>query len=247
MTNNHGQHNKQSLQPFKNAIQPDIIVLQETPGRAAKYRADENYRELPHTENLREHTILSRYPILESSQLPALPGASPKAVRFVIDWHGKQVAIYSVHLHSPRDTLGYQKWGPFLYGVLGLPGTPWAEKRQRLQQFWDRQIADAQIVLHAVREDPLPAIIAGDFNAPHVGYIHRLMTRELGDSHDRSGRGFGLTFPGYTRNPLSLGGPWMRIDYVFYNKQWEAIQCVTEPKRASQHRAVAATLVLKNP
>ncbi|SKA84346.1 Uncharacterized conserved protein YafD, endonuclease/exonuclease/phosphatase (EEP) superfamily [Prosthecobacter debontii] len=246
MTNNHGQHMNQSLQPFKNATQPDVIVLQESPGKASSYERSGNYAEFPFMQSVREHTILSRYPILESSALASLPGQSPKAVRFVIDWKGKQVALYSVHLHSPRETLAYQKWGPFLYGILGLPGTPWAEKRQRLQQFWNGQIADAEIVLAAIRQDSLPVIAAGDFNAPHIGYIHRMITRQLKDSHAEAGQGFGLTFPGFTNNPLSAGGPWMRIDYVFYDRHWEAIQCVTEPDRPSQHRALAATLVLKD-
>lgn len=247
LTNNHGQHMNQSLQPFKNAIQPDVIVLQETPGRAAKYAMDENYSEFPYTQSLSEHTILSRFPILEGTRLPALPNRSSKAVRFVIDWQGKHIAVYSVHLHSPRDTLGYQKWGAFLYGILGFPGSPWEERRQSLQRFWDGQIADANIVLKAIENDPLPVIAAGDFNAPHKGYIHRLVTQQLGDSHAEVGNGFGLTFPGVTNNPLSAGGPWMRIDYVFYDRRWQAINCVTEPDRPSQHRALAATLVLKDP
>ncbi|MCW0220428.1 MAG: endonuclease/exonuclease/phosphatase family protein [Prosthecobacter sp.] len=246
MTYNRGQHMNQSLQPFKEATTPDIILFQEASGRAAGYAAAADYSEFIATKSLGEHTILSRYPILEEALLPALPGNSPKAARFVIDWNGKQVAIYSVHLQTPRDVLGAQMRGGFLYGILGLPGTPWAAKRRQLQIFWDDQMADAELILKAVREDPLPAIVAGDFNAPHMGYIHRLITRELGDSHATVGQGCGFSFPGSTHNPLSAGGPWMRIDYVFFTQHWQAVNCITEPDRPSQHRALTSTLVLKN-
>ncbi len=247
MTYNRGQHMNQSLKPFKEATLPDIIVLQEAYGRAAGYAADPDYADLPHTRNLGEHTLLSRYPVLEEKMLPALPGQSPKAVRFVIDWKGQKIALYSVHLQTPREVLGHQVRGGFLYGILGLPGTPWAGKRQQMQTFWDGQIADAEIILKAVREDPLPTLLAGDFNSPHVGYVHRLITRELQDSHAEAGQGFGLSFPGSTHNPLSMGGPWLRIDYVFASRHWQVEHCVTEADRRSQHRALTSTVTLKAP
>lgn len=247
MTYNRGQHANQSLQPFKNATKPDLLLMQEASSRAAGYARDPAYAEFLHTRSLGEHTLLSRYPILEESKLPALPGRSPKAVRFVIDWNGRQVAVYSVHLHSPREQLSYLKWGSFLYGVLGFPGTPWEGRRRDLQKFWDTQIADAELILKTVREDDLPCIVVGDFNSTPLGYIHRQITHDLGDSHETAGHGFGLTFPGTTRNPLSAGGPWMRIDYVFFNHHWQALDCITEPDRPSQHRALTATLELKAP
>ena len=35
------------------------------------------------------------------------------------------------------------------------------------------------------------------------------------DAFTRAGRGWGLTFPGVTRNPLTVFGPWLRLDYFF--------------------------------
>lgn len=247
MTYNRGQNMNQSLQPFKALTHPDIIVFQEAYGRAAGFKAAPEYGEFIEARNMLEHTILSRYPILEEKALPGLPGKSPKAIRFVIDWKGRQVAVYSVHLQSPREILQYQMRGGFLYGLLGFPGSPWETKKKDMQKFWSDQIADAEIVIKAVREDPLPAIVAGDFNAPSIGYVHRRMLEELGDAHDQAGSGFGWSFPGTTRNPLSAGGPWMRIDYLFFNKGWEVLQCITEEERPSQHRAVMAIFRLKKP
>jgi vancomycin resistance protein VanJ len=245
MTYNRGQNMNQSLQPFKNATHPDILVFQESAGRASGFLNSPDYVEFGHAADIGEFTLLSRYPIIDRTPVPV--GANPssvRAARFVIDWNGRSISVYAVHLMTPRDVLGFYMRGAFLWGVIGVPGTPGAAKRRHYQTFWDQQIADASQILAAVRADANPCILAGDFNAPHTGYIHGMLAAELGDAHAAAGHGLGFTFPGVTRNPLSLGGPWMRIDYIFYDRHWKAVDCVTEKKRPSQHRALMARMRL---
>ncbi|WP_395747306.1 endonuclease/exonuclease/phosphatase family protein [Prosthecobacter sp.] len=243
MTYNRGQHMNQSLQPFKNATRPDLLLFQDAWDRAAGFRQAPGYAEFGHAVSVGEFTLLSRFPIMENALLPAWPSPQDcRAARFVIDWKGQPVSIYAVHLMTPRDELNANMRGGFLWGVLGLPGTRWAEKRRQRQAFWDGQLKDAETLLKAMREDPHPCIAAGDFNSPSTGCIHRLLCREMGDAHAAAGEGCGFTFPGVTRNPLSLFGPWLRIDYVFYDRHWQAVACETEIERPSQHRAVTATL-----
>ncbi|WP_397384430.1 endonuclease/exonuclease/phosphatase family protein, partial [Prosthecobacter sp.] len=216
MTYNRGQHMNQSLQPFKNATNPDIIAFQEASGRADGFLRSPDYAEFEHGVSVGEFTLISRYPITESSLLGAPDSPTNGGVaRFVIDWNGHPVSIFVVHLRTPREVLNSYRRGAFLWGVLGMPGTPWAEKRRQYQTFWDGQIGDVERILNAVRTESNPCIVVGDFNAPSTGWIYRSITKELGDAHSASGSGFGFTFPGVTHNPLSLGGPWMRIDYVF--------------------------------
>ena len=241
LTYNRGQHRSQSLQPFKDLTRPDILTMQDAPGRAAGYLKAEGYGEFPHALDLAEFTLLSRYPILGATPV-SLSGepSRPIAARFVIDFDGREIAVYSVHTVSPRDTLVYYRRGAFLYGLIGLPGTPLAHKRRSNQDFWDRRIEEARTLRDRIAADSLPVIIAGDFNAPAGGYIHGLFRSRFEDAHSEVGGGFGFTFPGTTRNPLSLGGPWMRIDYLFCDESWRTAWCVTEADRPSQHRAVAA-------
>lgn len=241
---NRGQHMGQSLRPFKAATEPDIIAFQEAGGRAARFAAAEGYEDLPHGADLGEFTVVSRFPILSVEPVEMILEGQPPvtpAARFEIDWAGERVALYNVHFRSPRDTLNYYRRGAFLWGVLGLPGTPWNEKRLVNQRFWDHRIDQARELARRLEDDPLPVLVAGDFNAPAGGYIHGLFRAALTDAHEAGGRGFGFTFPGTTRNPLSRGGPWMRIDYLFARKaDWTVDWCVTEPDRPSQHRALAA-------
>lgn len=248
MTWNRGQHGGQSPIDFKRRQQPDLLVLQESALRERTLARSNDYGDYTVFQSAGEHTLLSKFPILESSLLPA--GTTPRearAARFVVDWNGRRIAVYSVHLRTPRDVLLGQWKGGLFYGLFGFQGTPWAERSAQYQVFWDGQLDDARMILDAVRQDPLPALVAGDFNSPHTGHVHLLLTRELGDAHAQAGAGFGFTFPGKTRNPLSAGGPWLRIDYIFFSRHWSAMTCTTEAERASQHRAVAARLALTAP
>lgn len=246
LTYNRGQHMNQSLQPFKEATFPDIIAFQEAPGRAAGYAKAAGYEEFVYTTDAGEFTILSRYPILSSILIDLPVGDRPMkpAIRFEIDFAGTPIALYSVHFMSPRDTLIYYRNGAFIYGILGLPGTPFAKKRRTNQEFWDDRIAQARELARVLEAERLPTLLVGDLNAPSGGYIHDIFLELLEDAHKEAGQGFGYTFPGVTRNPLSGGGPWMRIDYLFCDENWETQWCITEPDRPSQHRAVTAQFEL---
>jgi vancomycin resistance protein VanJ len=249
LTYNRGQHARQSLQPFKNLTKPDIIALQETPGRAKRYLVDANYSEFEYGMDVGEHTFLSRHPILSGDlvQLDADIQDNTPAARFLIDFHGRQVVVYSVHFITVRDTLLYYRRGAFLYGILGiLPGTEFHRKMKVNQRFWLERIRTADALKAVIERETLPTLVMGDFNAPAGGYIERRLTSGFQDSHQVAGSGCGYTFPGTTRNPLSRGGPWMRIDYILASKHWKVNASLAEEGRPSQHRAVATKLSLKS-
>jgi endonuclease/exonuclease/phosphatase (EEP) superfamily protein YafD len=247
LTYNRGEHMKQSLQPFKNLTRPDIIALQDSPRRADAYAKATAGQEFTHTRQEGEFALLSRFPIV-SSALMAFDyngRLRPVAARFEIDFNSTRIALYSVHMPTPRSTLNYYERGAFLYGLIGLPGTSFGEKRKVNQEYWDQRIALAREFLRIVEAERLPCVVVGDLNAPAGGYVHGLFAEKLQDAHSEVGEGFGYSFPGVTRNPLSLGGPWMRIDYAFVSRDWRLNSCTTEKHRPSQHRAVAATFELK--
>ena len=242
---NRGQHANQSLQPFKNAVAADLLIFQEAAGRAPGFAAADTYSEFTHAEGEGEFVLLSKFPIGKPRpiEVTAAHGPYKAAARFEVNWNGRAIAVYAVHLTTPRDVLLYYRRGAFLYGVLGVPGTTWGEKRKHNQKYWDDRTAMARELADIIAADPLPTIVAGDFNAPQAGYVHGIFDDILDDSHKTAGAGFGFTFPGATRNPLSLGGPWMRIDHIFYSPDhWSAVAAVAEKDRPAQHRAVATVL-----
>ncbi|MCP5559309.1 MAG: endonuclease/exonuclease/phosphatase family protein [Verrucomicrobiaceae bacterium] len=246
LTNNHGQSANQSLQPFKNATQPDVMVLQEASARAPYYLRAAEYAEFKAAQSVGEFTLLSRHPISSATPLTLEKDGKKQtvAVRFTVEWGSQSVAVYAVHLPSPRHALSFQARGPFILGMIGWMSPGLGARRDTYQAYWDYQIELAEFLLKRIQGEALPAVAAGDFNAPDLGYIHSLFQNELTDAHAAAGAGTGFTFPGTTHMPLSLGGPWMRIDYVFASKHWTVSTCVTEQDRPSQHRAVAAVLEL---
>ncbi len=250
MTYNRGQHLNQSLQPFIRQTKPHLIAMQEAAGRAAGYLAAPEYGHYGYAENEGEFLLLSHYPITAREALEYTgSGSRPTqfAVRFQIRAAGTDIAVYNVHLPSPRDTLYYYTRGAALYGVLGLiPGTPFSQRRQELQEFWNHRMAMIDQLLERAEAETMPVILLGDFNSPQSGHIFQVVSDHFQDSHQKAGSGFGFSFPGVTRNPLSLRQPWMRIDYIFANDDWGIVQSIAEPDRPSQHRAVAALLHLKS-
>jgi vancomycin resistance protein VanJ len=243
---NSGQNRRQSLQPFKNLCQPDVLVFQDSRNRATKYLNSEGYTEFTHAESIAEYTLVSKFPILSKESFNHQRNNRPLAfaARFVIDFHGQPVSIYAVHYPTPRDLLLHFRKGAFLVGVLGFPGSPFASSRKKYQGFWDYNIEMTKEIIERSNRDPNPVIVAGDFNAPSLGYIHSLLSDSLTDAHAEVGNGSGHTFPGATNNPLSLFGPWMRIDYLFCNDKLQPLWCLTEKNRPSQHRAVTASFKL---
>ncbi len=263
LTNNRGQHGKGSMKPFKETVRPDVMAFQEGGGLAAGYLADPAYAEFKHGQSIGEFTLMSRHPILSQELVTvsvrsavATPGgqnAEPEkkeavtvAARFVIDVNGTHVVIYNVHLPTPRETLASYRLGGFLYGLVGIPGTRFGTRRAENQRGWDQRIEMVNQLLGRAKKETTATIVTGDFNMPGIGYCHQRMRDAFWDAHCEAGSGFGFTFPGTSRNPLSLGQPWMRIDHVFADKaHWRVTASLSEPDRPSQHRATAAALELR--
>ncbi|MBX7211962.1 MAG: endonuclease/exonuclease/phosphatase family protein [Verrucomicrobiaceae bacterium] len=256
LTNNRGQdkgEKGESIRTFMNTMKPDIMAFQESAGMAPRYKADPGYADFPHAAGVGEFVLLSKHPIIAMELVPLRPegdvagGSWPVvAARFVVEAGGRRVVIYNVHAPTPRDTLRYYMRGAFLYGIFGLPGTPWAARKQEGEKGWHQRISLMEALLERARQEKEPTVLTGDFNMPECGYLHSVVSSVFADSHSEAGEGFGFTFPGTTRNPLSFGGPWMRIDHIFFAPdEWRCIWSLAEPQRKSQHRAVVARLILR--
>jgi len=244
MTWNRGQGKGASLQAIKKDLYPDFVLLQDSVGKTSYYKTTAEYGEFSAVSGAGEFVMLSRWPILSTELLGidrAENGAfSPgRAARFVVLAAGARCAIYSVHLQTPRGALESYKRGAFLYGLIGLPGTPWEEKKKSYQAFWDRQMRISREIADRIRAETIPVIVCGDFNTPTFGPIYDDYASTLQDAHLVAGSGCGYTFPGDTRNPLALFQPWLRLDQLFASDHWEIRRCQTIDVQA-QHLPVVA-------
>ena len=240
LTFNRGE-SKGSLEPFKNLTKPDVLVLQDADSRAERYSKVPGYEEFQYGDGVGEFVLASRFPITSKELIKDGPVAV--AGRFTIDWQGRTVVIYSMHLPTPRPALSSLMHGAFLWGVLGVGGK-WAAKRESDEAWWEDQISHARTLMRRAEAETLPCLVVGDSNAPAQGYVHHVLTQRFVDAHEAAGFGCGLSFPGTTHNPLSLGGPWMRIDKLLASSQWQPLWNRAEADRPSQHRSVAASFAL---
>ncbi len=251
LTWNRGQGKKASLSALKNELKPDFILLQDA--KLSYYQNNSEYSEFRHMQGVGEFAILSRWPLVALEEIrgpstePRSPGGSaPWGIRCVAMAAGHRCALYSMHLPTPRDTLQSYKRGAFLWGIIGLPGTPWEAKKLQHQAYWNDYLAFSKKLQARVANELGPVIVAGDFNTPAMGPLHHDLSAFLRDAHLEAGAGFGYTFPGDTNNPLALMQPWLRLDQIHVSSHWQILHCSTHTVPA-QHFPVFAEFNLPAP
>lgn len=248
MTYNRGQAQGHSLQPFLAATSPELVALQDARGKLEYYRTNPAYGVYHEVREEGEFVLLSQHPVMAQTRLMAagFPSADQTevmyGVRWEIDWQGRSIAFYSIHFPSPRRYLGrtglrslvseFTRW----VGGAGLDANAYWQWREQM----------AQELARLLKEESLPWIMVGDLNTPPRGLAYARLSDVGHDLHQECGSGFGFTFPGDTRNPLSGGQPWMRLDYVFADpKFWQGEWLQPEPGGRSQHRPLAASLHMR--
>lgn len=240
VTFNYGESNRVQFMSFLEAEKPDVILLQD-----ARNRGAELAMRIPgmYASDLGQFAFLSKFPIKKAAVVDSVEvQGQPVAARYEIQFQGRVTAIYNVHLPTPRQQLSRFIGGRRVLGDLVGHGhrepvygnyREWIEERVRL----------ARALAKVLAEEKEPMIVGGDFNTPDHGYIYHLFAGEMSDAFAHAGRGWGLTFPGSTHNPISFFGPWLRIDYFFSGGGWRVTECRPEPGRKSQHKAVFARFV----
>lgn len=236
VTNNIGQSNHQSMQPFLDAEKPDLIALQDAANRAHLYS-----REYPDrfVEARGEFVLISKYPVLTGDIVhEALWRGGPVAARFELSFKRKPLVVYNVHMPTPRpDFVKLARLG-FLKELLGRN-----RRKSDGMSYAESMLARVELARHlaaVLRQETKPFIVVGDFNMPNHGCVYHIFSGTVVDAFSKVGAGYGFSFPGVSSHSATLFGPWLRLDYLFSGNGWQPIYCRVEPKRPSQHRAVAA-------
>jgi len=238
VTNNTGENGRTSATAFAAAENADIIVLQDAYGRGPAYAGSYSNRFVAWQH---EFVLVSRWPVKNSGVLPVLgQDKVPLAAWFELDCEGRPLMIYSLHLPTPRHQLENMKGLGFLAALAGREGRHGGRLRGESRDFWTTQTGYARAIIAEIEKDNRPFLIAGDFNVPNHGVIYHLFAEKFTDAFAKRGRGYGFSFPGFTRDPFTLFGPWLRLDQVWSGPQLRPLYCAAEPDRKSQHRAVVA-------
>jgi len=235
---NIGQRKIHSLDSFLASEEPDVVAYQD----AANYRKFLR-RENPNTSVVGEgqFIIVSKLPVKNSGLVPGLVyRGRPVAARFELEFDGRPFVVYNVHMPTPRPEFNKLRGRGFLAEMIGGKGIYSSEVRASYRRYWDERFRLADGLIETLRKEQHPFILVGDFNIPDHGHLFGRFKSEFTDVFAAKGCGYGLTFPGLTRNPKTWFGPWLRIDYIFANKNLRPLYCRVEPRQNAQHRAIAA-------
>lgn len=84
-----------------------------------------------------------------------------------------------------------------------------------------------------IEDSPYPVILCGDFNDTPASFVYRCASKHLSDAFVNAGLGFGFTYNG----PI----PFLRIDYIFSDKNLFATQAKTIDEKSSDHKPIIAS------
>ncbi|MDP4207357.1 MAG: endonuclease/exonuclease/phosphatase family protein [Bacteroidota bacterium] len=148
------------------------------------------------------------------------------------------IRVYNCHLQSVRfiksdydfiDTLKFKYSQKQVNSVFDITTRlKWAFRRRALQ-------ADS-IAAH-IRRSPHPVIVCGDFNDSPVSYTYQTIRQNLHDAFIEAGSGIGHTYLGKF--------PAYRIDYILYDKSFEAEKYHSPKLELSDHYPVLCEISKK--
>lgn len=175
--------------------------------------------------------VLSRHPIVATE-------TGSYAHRLVLDIDGQEAAVYAVHLTYPGT-------GPARIDVSNIA--------LRVAASYDNRPSNSQIaeLLERLDREPLPYIVAGDFNTSAYTPTYRLMAKTMQDAYHEAGNGLGHTWPADRAIVNWVPGfvpPLLRIDYIWHSAHFRAVGARNGPPGlGSDHLPVIAELVLTAP
>jgi vancomycin resistance protein VanJ len=246
---NRGDQDVPAWERWLARVKPDVVGLTDIGRMPTLQVRTASVGGLPFLMRLGEHALASRFPfrgseVVRSGMPPDAPGRARylPAARFEVDAPGGAMAVYVVHLRSPRDALGkYGQWKFWQWTWRGVP--PGVLPSVTLDHYWEEQEATLAALLGRMRQETIPTVVLGDWNLPDFGPRYRELTRTFQDAHRVAGRGYGYTFPGDLQHGAAGGKPWLRLDYLLADREWQVLEFATQDDPGtSQHRGLQALM-----
>ena len=225
-----------SVAAFLRRMDADVICLQEFylpntlnmdawfrdhfPG----YRAE--YYVLTGEKGHAGNVTLSRRPVLYRGKLD-FEKSTNLALHTDIQLDSTVLRFYNCHFESYNISLSG------LIKSLGKDEEVMEDTGRKMRRSITQRPKQVDAVMRDVDECPVRSVVLGDFNDNPLSYtVHRL-SRGRSDSFVKAGKGFGATF-------RSLW-PLLRIDYILYPRDLEAVTCEMPRVKYSDHYPVIAT------
>ncbi|MBR4740236.1 MAG: endonuclease/exonuclease/phosphatase family protein [Bacteroidales bacterium] len=107
------------------------------------------------------------------------------------------------------------------------------ETEQKMRRSITERPKQVSAVLQNVENAPVRSLVLGDFNDTPLSYTYFRLLRGRRDSFVKAGHGFGSTY--------SILWPLLRIDYILYPQELQAVSYQVEKVKYSDHYPIIAT------
>ena len=171
------------------------------------------------------NVILSRYPVIGKGKLD-FENSSNLAVYADIRLDSSVVRVYNCHFESYNISIPGLAKGITDDTVVEETG----RKMRRSIQERPKQVAE---VVASIDAAPYRSVVLGDFNDVPLSYTYHRLSRDRHDSFVTAGKGFGATFRQLW--------PFLRIDYILYPSDLEAVSHRVWKVKYSDHYPTLAS------
>ena len=203
---------------------PDIIFLQEMPHAYQLKRLIDNV--FDGVGDYRFNRVKGCAVIVRGTIVVDVPVPKYRSQILTVQMpSGRRVQLMNVHLRSAATNMKL------------FSRDCWREHSQnrRLRQI---ELTYALQVLKVRTDYPrIPAVIAGDFNAPANDAVYQILTPEFTDAFNKVGSGWGNTYH------RSL--PLLRIDHIYSSGQLVPVRCKAVKRDKTDHRMVVADFIFR--
>ena len=201
---------------FPPSVSPASWLKEHFPGYKIEYYVLNH--KFGHTGNV----TLSRYPVVGKGKID-FEKSSNLALWTDIRLDSSTVRVYNCH---------FQSYNISLSNLVKKDGAVEETERKMRRSIIERpkQVAE---VLRGMDNAPVRSLVVGDFNDNPLSYTYYRLLRGRKDSFVKAGKGFGATYR--TLWPL------LRIDYILYPPDLEAITYQVPHVKYSDHYPIIAT------
>lgn len=224
-------------------VDADVVIMQEVP---PSQRAREDGflglgdlypQQIALDTDEWTNVIITRLPVV-AQESHAMTETQPRYQRVVVEFGGEQIAVYSVHTMLPVRP------DPHIE-------VPIRSLYESVLLRYDETMRNWQLdyLLDQLANEPLPYIVAGDFNTSDQSLAYIRLATDMHDSFREAGAGFSTTWPLVVVRGDAWAGipPLVRIDYIWHSDGWIAETAERGPALGSDHLPMMATLARATP
>ena len=230
--NFNGLKKQNKILNYINQCDADIVCLQEyaestntnflTASDIKKAMSKYPYRRVTHlckNNSGNQVALFSKHPILSSKKIK-YDSQYNGSVVYTLKVGADTIMLINNHLESnkltkeDKDTFGKMLKEPDAQNVK-------SGSRQLIKKLAEASVirsAQADTIAKVIEQSPYQSIIVcGDFNDTPISYAHRVISKNLDDAFEKSGKGLGVS---YNQNRF-----YFRIDHILTSKNIQAFNC----------------------